>query len=326
MYGATILYIIGNGFDLHHEIKSSYLSYREWLKDNDQETLNEINEIYGHPSDPWWKSFEESLTVFKKEFTTSIGAMTEGQLIRELDSIDSDVFDEDFIKYGHLDKPYLIRRCAEVKAIRLVNKIKKSFSEWVNDIDIDKPASRVFKINPEENLLALVFNYTRSFEKIYGIDYALVNHIHGKVIDNEDDSDWYNPQEFIIGHGLSMDDIMARDGENPTADYSCFSHNETKGEDSVAHLECYSAIEDIRKPVDDLITSNVNFWDSLHEVNTVVVAGMSFSKIDEKYFQEVYRNVSPKTHSIVYCHTTEDKENAIAFMESVQQDYEVLQW
>ena len=29
------LYIIGNGFDLHHEMKTSYPHFREWLEAND---------------------------------------------------------------------------------------------------------------------------------------------------------------------------------------------------------------------------------------------------------------------------------------------------
>jgi len=42
------LYIIGNGFDLHHGINSSYGNFREWLSGNDCDLLNKFDEIYGY--------------------------------------------------------------------------------------------------------------------------------------------------------------------------------------------------------------------------------------------------------------------------------------
>ncbi len=154
-----------------------------------------------------------------------------------------------------------------------------------------------------------MFNYTRSLEKIYGIDYACVNHIHGKVHDDDDDSDWYDPKEYILGHGLSNEDIMDRDSKQPFNETSCFSYDIEAGEDNTAQLECYSAIDDIKKPVDELIEFNADFWESLHDVHTVVIAGMSFSPIDEKYLREVYNNVSPSVNTIVYVYSEDDQNN-----------------
>ena len=42
---AKHLYIIGNGFDLHHHIPSNYSDFKEWLKENDIDTLCKIEEI-----------------------------------------------------------------------------------------------------------------------------------------------------------------------------------------------------------------------------------------------------------------------------------------
>lgn len=41
------LYIIGNGFDLHHGIPSGYHSYRQWLEENHPGVLYLIDEYYG---------------------------------------------------------------------------------------------------------------------------------------------------------------------------------------------------------------------------------------------------------------------------------------
>ena len=42
----TDLYIIGNGFDLHHGINSSYFEYRIWLKKHYEDIYCEIEQDY----------------------------------------------------------------------------------------------------------------------------------------------------------------------------------------------------------------------------------------------------------------------------------------
>ena len=36
----NVLYIIGNGFDLHHGVASSYASFCKWLEKHDFELFN----------------------------------------------------------------------------------------------------------------------------------------------------------------------------------------------------------------------------------------------------------------------------------------------
>ena len=47
MKDTKIVFIIGNGFDLHHDINSSYANFCHWLQENDWDTLEQIEEIYG---------------------------------------------------------------------------------------------------------------------------------------------------------------------------------------------------------------------------------------------------------------------------------------
>ena len=39
------LYIIGNGFDIHHCIPSRYADYLNWLKNNKKTTYNKIVDL-----------------------------------------------------------------------------------------------------------------------------------------------------------------------------------------------------------------------------------------------------------------------------------------
>lgn len=62
---AETLYIIGNGFDLHHGLKTSYLDFRDdYVKKRNPQMWNNLLDIYGDvpkQDDFWWKDFENML-------------------------------------------------------------------------------------------------------------------------------------------------------------------------------------------------------------------------------------------------------------------------
>ena len=55
------LYVIGNGFDLYHDVPSGYENYAQWLSDTGNETLDEIYDNFGDCDENWWHRFEENL-------------------------------------------------------------------------------------------------------------------------------------------------------------------------------------------------------------------------------------------------------------------------
>ena len=55
------LYIIGNGFDIHHGINSSYRNFRDWMYENEPTIINDVEETYGCCDDEWWADFENQL-------------------------------------------------------------------------------------------------------------------------------------------------------------------------------------------------------------------------------------------------------------------------
>lgn len=40
------LYLIGNGFDMHHCINSSYNNFKDWLEDKDAIVFNRLFQVY----------------------------------------------------------------------------------------------------------------------------------------------------------------------------------------------------------------------------------------------------------------------------------------
>ena len=55
------LYIIGNGFDIHHRIISSYRDFCDWMYENNPDVVDQVNEIYGECTEDWWSDFENQL-------------------------------------------------------------------------------------------------------------------------------------------------------------------------------------------------------------------------------------------------------------------------
>lgn len=42
------LYIIGNGFDIHHKINSNYRSFRDWMNECYPSILEDVENVYGY--------------------------------------------------------------------------------------------------------------------------------------------------------------------------------------------------------------------------------------------------------------------------------------
>lgn len=59
--GDSILYIIGNGFDLAHGIKSSYSNFREWLVVNNKDNLVGMMDVFFSNQRDIWSGIEQAL-------------------------------------------------------------------------------------------------------------------------------------------------------------------------------------------------------------------------------------------------------------------------
>lgn len=55
------LYLIGNGFDIHHGISSRYSNYRSWLEENDANLIERLSNYYDVDEKEWWNQFEQEL-------------------------------------------------------------------------------------------------------------------------------------------------------------------------------------------------------------------------------------------------------------------------
>ena len=181
---------------------------------------------------------------------------------------------------------------------RLNNDLNDAFGEWVQTIRVPMDADRVENLDTEATFFT--FNYTRTLEDLYGVDADNVLHLHGSV-DNG---------RFVIGHGLSVEEMLERDTEENAYDRD---PDADMGEDE-ARMELFQVIADqLKKPVEEIIELNKNHFNDLSTISEMEVLGFSYSSIDLPYLRRIFEIVGIDIHVIFGWHSPEDETNAKTF-------------
>lgn len=148
------LYIIGNGFDLHHGLKTSYSSFRDDFAKKKTVLWRLLTDIYGNAvnDDMWWRDFEAMLGK---------------------------------IDYGHLIQTH---NGEAMGAMTVQNLLKGAlppfFGGWFKDMNLVTAVDNSLNIDP--NALFFTFNYTLTLENVYHVQAENVWHIHGSIRDVDD--------------------------------------------------------------------------------------------------------------------------------------------
>lgn len=187
----TLLYVIGNGFDLWHGLPTGYPQFYDFAK----ETLEEIENYYSFNfsgANPW------------HDFENTLGAFNWDEFYETYNDID--VRAEDF----RPSWAYGLEDDLEQQADQHVETIKECFHEWVSGIDISIAEK---KLTLPENAQFITFNYTSTLESTYDIEDDRVLHIHGRAETFD---------ELIFGHGETMEEEPELD-ENGDSNRTMFS-------------------------------------------------------------------------------------------------------
>lgn len=278
--GYTTLYIIGNGFDIHHGINSRYTDYETWLEVNMPEVYGKILENFMHTDSDWWKDFEQNLSTFNVEGYAAERARENypdlfgDNLAREFDTI-----------------VYESKQDAEI----LLHEILQSFESWIRSLNAPNPTKRI-SIRRGESLF-INFNYTSTLEEIYGIPKCHICHIHGSVDGSE---------PFIVGHGRippkrNSGEVLIDEDER---DYVT----------DMAERSVQDAATILRKDVQGIIEKHWDVWDKMANVERICIYGFSFSEIDMPYLQHILHNVSSDVAFEVSYYSAEDHQKILKFM------------
>lgn len=282
------LYIIGNGFDRHHGMKTSYSQFREWLGKEDTSVLSTIDELFGYCDDDWWQNFESNLAT----------AVTSEIVQEEVSQNYPDFGSDDFRDNNWYDAEYAV----EMVLSDAYNEIRNAFQQWVATLAMGDENKKIELITDDS--VFLTFNYTDTLETLYGIDEENILHIHGRA--GTDD-------ELVLGHGISEEEIEEiLEKEYPV--------DEEEGDDFVTQRAKGAAISGVysqRKKVDEVIKKHEEWFATLKDVSHIYFYGHSFGEVDLPYFRKILSVLNKKDIQIeVSDFKGENKASIDSFMQS----------
>lgn len=298
------LYILGNGFDIHHDIPSRYSNYRDWLEENDVDLIERLRNYYDVDDKEWWNQFELELGHPDME-----------------DYIDETAFENepDYGSDGFRDRDYHAGEIqAEDEIGKLVADIKGTFTEWVNLLPAPNRDKRI-TLDTDEAFF-INFNYTDTLQTLYNVNPAYILSIHGSV---------KLGTELVLGHNRTYDELdaeFAPENLTPPNDLNdeelaeWYDEMADNGEDYIHQSvrgEVVSQIHNLRKDTENIIRANKKTFEALKDVQIVYIYGLSFSPVDEPYLDEVASRVDTATTKWVISYYSDvDKDNAEQFIGS----------
>lgn len=270
------LFIIGNGFDRAHGMKTSYEDFHHFIKSTcknmpyigvvelvSQDSENKMNGmivyelieyldffqlIIDQTEGPDWKNFEDAL-----------GRLDFSDILKDFGDA---YYDIDSIKD------------LNGRSIESINQailtVKDMFPLWVKSILIDNRINKNDRIQEflKEPHYILSFNYTDTLEKVYGE--KNVFHIHGN-----------QNSDIIFGHGNYVAEEVDDEGFEiyPGAD---------------SYLNMMKA--ELKKLVDRIINSALtqDFLNSIEEITKIYSYGFSYGSVDLPYIVEICRHIDTR--------------------------------
>lgn len=256
------LYIIGNGFDLHHGLKSRYWDFKNYLQDKQTDDLIEkLEEYFG--GDSLWSDFEETLAYLDTE-----------QIIDECSNYLVSYSAEDWSDANHHDYQYEVQKRIDI----ITEELKKHFTEWILQLKMPSDSTDK-KIGLKVESLFINFNYTDTLEKLYNVSPKGIFYIHNKAVDNN--------STLILGHSRDPK-------ENKTLD-ELYNDEDSDVRVTEGNKILDSYFEETYKSTEKIIEDNKPFFDTLKDIKEIYVLGHSLSTVDLPYFEEIIKEIDTTT-------------------------------
>ena len=155
------LFVIGNGFDLEHDLPTSYKHHFKKIAEKNEQ-INYFWDIYQSREPDIWSDFEHSLA--NPDFNT-------------LEEIFNGYTPDYTSDYEHDRDAIIIQVDLNGLLLESLNKFAKEAEQEVEYCQQLHKYSVLFN----ENDLFVNFNYTHTLEQIYHINKSKILHIHGEI-------------------------------------------------------------------------------------------------------------------------------------------------
>lgn len=291
------LYIIGNGFDRFHHLKTSYQHFGFFLQENYTNLYDDLIKYYGLPdidpddeenyNDPLWSDFENALAEL--EFETILDENT-----GYLPDYGSDEFrDRD---------NHVYQQVMEGIVGNLTSGLCNAFNEFILNVEFPDSVN-LNLLSIKDKSLFFNFNYTDTLEKYYKIDRTQILYIHNKAKTIENN--------IILGHGVNPDEFKTAVVEQPEGltDEQLEGWLEDMSGDyayETGKEELISYFEKSFKPTNEIIDQNKLYLNGLSDIKDVYVFGHSLSPIDLPYFEEIKKSITTDAKWHVSFYYTEE--------------------
>ncbi|QXP74677.1 bacteriophage abortive infection AbiH family protein [Tenacibaculum sp. AHE15PA] len=158
MIESNLLYIIGNGFDLHHNLPTSYGYFEKFMENWSKLMYHEIHRFWEFKiTNDKWSDFENDLSTYNSK-----------KMYEEFSQTDRGC-------------QYIAEKCSS-ETQKLYEGITNCFIDWVKDIKLE-PITKKVKLT--QNAEYITFNYTKTLQYIYEIPESAIWHIHGASTDSD---------------------------------------------------------------------------------------------------------------------------------------------
>lgn len=272
------LYVIGNGFDMHHCLPTHYNDFHKYIKENQNDLEQALKEYFSFSKccNKLWSNFEKDLETFdwKTFFEDNCNVYPEDDNFRLSDT------------YGLEDD-------LNEQAQYLIDSIREAFESWIENIDIEYVEN---KLSFEEDSFFINFNYTLLLENVYQIQKDKIVHIHGDIENNQ----------IVFGHNMVVEEESEID-KNGDSNRTPFSDSE------FASKHPFYAFY---KPVGNIIAENKHLFERLSTVKKIIVLGHSLDDIDLPYFEEILKQTNNATWKVSY-HKKREEEHHFNTLQNI---------
>ena len=246
----SVLYIIGNGFDLYHGLNTNYSDFYDWLsKEGHRDFVDKMQTIYPDVDPNANVASKDGGYMLWRDFEEALRHNTDLLELHKLfggDGLDSLPIEKQITK-------------ASDNVSNVLSQIRPLLLEWAESFT--EEYGKIKKLLPlGKNSKYITFNYTKVLEEVYQItDKKHVWHIHGSVDDGK----------AITGY----DKRLINDTIYGTAIEEASERNILK------------ELQKMRKPTEDVYTNCPEAFKSLQGIDTIIVIGHSLSDVDIAYFR-----------------------------------------
>lgn len=315
------IYVIGNGFDLYHKLKTSYCDFYTFLKSNDNKfpsisnwsILELLNQLETSGID-LWTNIEEAF-----------GETDFSELVTFYNFSDDDLDERESDRQSERAY-YLGEDLEELGNKRFYNAIAFAMNQW-----LEEAYHKCFPIKVYNELLNNVtdafvnFNYTPTLEDTYKIPHENILHIHGqthweKYCEYKEQDYWRYPDAWLdYGYGVS----------------SVKYRSKLNSDEALAFSRISNLYTEFKKTTRE---SRLEEFIGAMKFNSFVIIGHSLGDVDMPYFSLINNHLTANASITMFLYERDWKKeeefktkleyfiprHPISFIKYEDDDYEII--